>query len=83
MEIDDDVVGVAGYWMESGVAVVFSDLRCDVPKTAIWRGAKRFMDILPKRSVCDSTEASRPFLERLGWSLMYGNVYKYDKDSLT
>lgn len=67
LEADGRVVAMAGYFMSEGKAVVFSDIKEDVPKMTIWREAKRFMERLKVPSVCVATDESGPFLERLGW----------------
>lgn len=67
LEADGKVVAMAGYFMSAGKAVVFSDIKEDVPKMTIWREAKRFMDQLNVPSVCLAEDEAGPFLERLGW----------------
>lgn len=65
-ESGGDVVGVAGYYLDGGVAVVFSDVK-NMPKAAIWRMAREFMAQLRIPATCVGSEKSSRFLERLGW----------------
>ena len=75
------IVGVAGYHIEAGVAVVFSDLRPGVSKIKVWRAARMFMDRLDIPAVCVSQNGSGRFLERLGWKFLGssgdGEVYAW------
>ena len=64
--IEDQPVGVAGWFMYGGVAHVFSDLRPGVPKLTAWRAARQFMALVPPSALC-VTRGAGPFLERLGW----------------
>jgi len=69
-EIDDRVVAIAGYWMQNGAAVVFSDMAEDVDAAPlhIFREAKAFMGSLDAPAVCVATPGSEKFLRLLGWS---------------
>lgn len=68
LEADGEPVALAGYFMSSGHAMVFSDITDGIPKMTLWREAKRFMDKLKVPGVCVAAEGSGPFLERLGWA---------------
>lgn len=78
---DDEPVGVAGYHITNGKAVVFSDVKDGLPKMTIWRGAKLFMDMLNLPAVCIATDTSGPMLKRLGWHHVgaseVGEVYEH------
>ena len=80
MEIDGDVKGIAGYGIDGDALSVFSDVKPGVPKMTIWRQAKKFMGSIPSPAYCRCTETSAPFLERLGWTRLSGDVFKYVKD---
>ncbi len=73
----DEVLGIAGYYMENGVAVVFTDNRA-LPKMTIWREAIKFMQSLTIPAICRCTETSGPFLERLGWVHIADGVYRHE-----
>ena len=75
LEHDGQVLGLAGYFMQDGKAVLFSDVREGVPKMTIWRAALAFMKSLDMPLVCEGTQKSAAFLERLGW------VYVGDNDN--
>lgn len=83
MTIDGAVVGVAGYYIANGVAVVFSDAKDGIPKMAIWRAAKAFMADFKLPAICVAEENSGPFLERLGWVHVgpseAGEVYQWQR----
>ena len=66
-EIDGEIVGVAGYYLIGPTAMVFSDMRGDIPKMSVWRASKEFMKNLKFPVLCEGTEESAPFLKRLGW----------------
>lgn len=80
--VDGEVVGLAGYYIVDGVAVVFSESNGAIPKQRIWRESLKFMRGLKLRSICSATETSGPFLKRLGWEYMgpssNGDMYKFD-----
>ncbi len=80
-EVDGELIGIAGYYLAGGVAVVFSDNKPDIPKMTIWRHAKAMMDSLRLPAICFATETSGPFLERLGWQFIEetdaGDMYKW------
>lgn len=78
MEIDGEAAGIAGWGIEAGHVVVFSDLRDGVPKMTVWRKAKEFMAMIDFPAVCQCTETSGPFLERLGWRHVGGTIYRHD-----
>ena len=83
LEKNGDVVGIAGYWLAGGRAVVFSDLmQSGMPKVTIWRAAREFMKKLKIPSLCVAQEGSGPFLERLGWDYLGdspdGEVYQWE-----
>tara|TARA_Y100000310_G_scaffold30952_1_gene29368 strand:- start:444 stop:794 length:351 start_codon:yes stop_codon:yes gene_type:complete len=82
LERDGEIVGVAGYWMAGGMAVMFSDARGDIPKLTIWREAKAMMQSMNIPALCIATEGSEPFLERLGWRYLGpsqdGGVYQWN-----
>lgn len=67
LERDGEVVGVAGYFVTGGMAVMFSDKRADIPKMTIWREAVAMMKGMKIPAVCVAESGSGPFLERLGW----------------
>ena len=67
LEVGGEVVGVAGYYMVNGVAVMFSDKKGDIPKMTIWRESRAMMDKIETPAVCVAEEGAGPFLERLGW----------------
>lgn len=77
MEIDGNVAGLAGWGVDAGNMVVFSDVLPDVPKMTVWRKAKEFMAMIDFPAMCQSTETSGPFLERLGWQHVADGVYRY------
>ena len=68
LDVDGEVVGIAGYYVTPRAIVVFSGASPGIPKLRIWREALRFMaDLkLPAICFCQSPDAAR-FLERLGW----------------
>lgn len=67
LEQDGEVIGVAGYYILNGMAVVFSDSNRPIPKMTIWREALAMMATIKIPAVCVANEGSGPFLERLGW----------------
>ena len=81
LDVDGEVLGIAGYYLHGGNAVVFSDNKPDIPKLTIWRQAKALMKSLRLPSVCFATETSGPFLKRLGWQFVEetdaGDMYKW------
>lgn len=81
LERDGAVVGVAGYYIINGLAVMFSDSKGDISKMTIWRESKAMMDGMKIPAICVSQDGSGPFLERLGWQYVGpsadGEVYKW------
>lgn len=77
LEVEGTVRGILGYYMLGRAAVVFSDMRGDIPKMTIWREAKAFMESMTLPAVCEATETSGPLLERLGWRHIDGGVYEW------
>lgn len=81
LEVNGKVVGVAGYYLQSGVAVVFSDNMEEIPKIRIWREAKAIMDSITIPAICFGDDRSGPFLKRLGWHFAgqtdVGDLYKW------
>ncbi|MDX1742939.1 MAG: hypothetical protein R3186_05015, partial [Ruegeria sp.] len=68
MDVNGEPAAVAGFFMAGGRAVVFSDIAKEgIPKLAIWRAAKKFMEKLTCPAACVAKEGSQEFLERLGW----------------
>lgn len=67
LEVDGHVEGIAGYYVAGGNAVVFSDVNEGVKKMTIWRAGLSFVKSLPLPAICEGTEKSKAFLERLGW----------------
>lgn len=80
-EEDGKVLGVAGYHLEAGCAVVFSDRRGGIPRMTIWREAKKMMRRITVPALCVAEDGAGPFLERLGWVFVgnsdAGGVYKW------
>lgn len=80
-ELDGEPAAVAGVYRLGAARVVFSDIRPGVPKMAIWRQAKAFMDDLKAPALCIAEANSGPFLERLGWAFVGssedGDVYQW------
>jgi hypothetical protein len=78
---NDEVLGVAGFYVSNGVAVVFSDSTDGIPKLRIWRESLKFMRDLKIPAIC-TTQGSGPFLERLGWIYVGpssdGDVYRFE-----
>lgn len=68
LDVGGEVVGIAGYYVSDGVAVVFSDIRKGIPKMTIWREALSLMNSLKLPAVCEGSPESARFLKRLGWS---------------
>lgn len=77
LEIDGEVMGIAGYYLVNGAAFVFSDNKEGIPMIRIWREAKAFMESLNLPAICMADENSGPFLERLGWQSVDGEFYKW------
>lgn len=75
------IVGVAGYHVENGYAVVFSDKAGYIPKITIWREALGMMADIKIRALCVAESGSGRFLERLGWvfagNSSMGEVYQW------
>ena len=67
LEKDGRVVGVAGYHIINGVAVMFSDVSGDIAPITIWREAKAMMASMKIPAMCVGESYSGAFLERLGW----------------
>jgi len=67
MEKDGVVVGIAGYFLSGGRAVMFSDMNAPIPAMAIWRASVALMKSMQVPAICVGTEKSAPFLKRLGW----------------
>ena len=82
LELDGEVVGVAGYYLVGGIAVMFSDTKADIPKLTIWRESKAMMAGMRIPAVCVASDGSGPFLERLGWRHLGpspdGEVYQWN-----
>lgn len=80
-EFNGEPAAVFGFYIEHGVRVVFSDIKVEAPKKAIWREAKAIMANLTEPAVCVATEGSERFLERLGWKFVdvssEGTVYQW------
>lgn len=69
LEQDGKPVAIAGYFLNGGKAVMFSDVKGAIPKMTIWREAKAMMAGLKLPAICVAECGSGAFLERLGWSL--------------
>lgn len=67
LEVDGEVVGIGGYWVLNGVAIVFSDVAGDISPIRIWREAVEFMNDLDMPARCVADAGSEKFLKRLGW----------------
>ncbi|WP_456389745.1 hypothetical protein [Profundibacter sp.] len=82
LEIGGKVVGVAGYHIAGGMAVVFSDGTDAIPKQRIWRESLKFMRELKIPAICIASDGSGHFLERLGWKYCGpsndGDVYTFN-----
>ena len=68
LEADGEVMGIAGYYLSGGVAIVFSDNKPGIPKMTIWRQSVALMNSLTIPALCVASEGSERFLERLGWA---------------
>ena len=68
LEQDGRVVGVAGYHILGGVAVMFSDVSEPIAPITIWRESKAMMASMKIPALCVAESYSGAFLERLGWS---------------
>lgn len=77
LDLDGEVVGIAGYYVLNGHALVFSDNRDGIPKMTIWREAVKFMADLKLPAVCLASEDSGAFLKRLGWRHVEGEIYQW------
>lgn len=81
LEVDGEIVGVAGYYLMGNVAVMFSDSKGDIPKMTIWRESKAMMDRIKIPAICIAQEGSGRFLKRLGWTYAGpspdGEVYEW------
>lgn len=72
-ELDGEVIGIAGYYLKGGAALVFSDMTDAMrayPVT-IMREAKRVMAEIRVPAVCIASserKGSARFLRRLGWT---------------
>ncbi len=75
-ERDGEILGIAGYHLVGGTAVVFSESKPGLPKAAVWRESLKFMADLKRPAVCFS-ESAGPFLERLGWIKGEGEEYTW------
>lgn len=75
---DGEVIGLAGHYLMNGVAVVFSESKGDVPKMTVWRESVKFMKTLSLPAICVASDGSGPFLERLGWRHVDGEIYRYE-----
>lgn len=78
LEVDGEVVGMAGWRVAGEHLVVFSDVKPGVAKMTVWRKAKQLMAMIDFPAFCECTETSGPMLLRLGWRHVAGNVYKYE-----
>lgn len=81
LEQDGKPVGLAGYYVEGGKAVMFSDMNDKIPAMTIWRESKAMMARIKIPAVCVAESNSGPFLERLGWVRVghseHGEVYTW------
>ncbi len=81
LERDGKPVGVAGYHIEDGVAVMFSDMSDAIPALTIWRESKAMMAAMKIPAVCVAEQQSGAFLKRLGWvhagPSKHGEVYTW------
>ena len=71
-EVDGEVIGIAGYYLRGGAALVFSDMReaMKAYPVTIMREARRLMARIKVPAVCiadPDLPGSGRFLERLGW----------------
>ena len=79
---DGQLLGIAGYWVQAGFAVVFSQVveGAKISKLRIWKESVEFMKGLDVPARCITTTSGR-FLERLGWSHIgssdQGEVYEW------
>lgn len=73
LERNGEVLGLAGWYLAAGKAVVFSDMKPGIPKSLIWREARAFMAELRLPAICVASEGAGPFLERLGWVHVSGS----------
>lgn len=69
LERDGEVIGIAGYWVDNGVAVVFSDYdrEAGITPARMWKEAVVYMRNLKMPARCLATPGSEKFLTRLGW----------------
>lgn len=79
LEQDGEILGVAGYYMAGGTAVVFSDMKPGISKMTIWRESVAMMKTIKMPALCHASDGSGPFLERLGWRPVGpdGEVYEW------
>lgn len=69
-EQDGRIVAVLGYYVQDGIARVFSEVREPLPKMTIWREAAAMMARIKVPAVCLADRdhpGSCRLLERLGW----------------
>jgi hypothetical protein len=66
--LDDKVLTLAGWFVTGRVILVFSDMFLDsAPAVGVFRRARDFMATVPSPAICEGSDASRRFLEALGW----------------
>ncbi len=78
MEVDGEIAAILGYRLIEGAAVVFSEIRKPIPRSAIWREARQFMSALKLPAICVAeSPASVPLLKRLGWETENDEVFTW------
>ena len=81
LEIDGELLGVAGYHITNGMAVMFSDWKEGIPAITVWREAVAMMKEIKMPAICVATDQSGKFLKRLGWQYAGpsddGDVYSW------
>ena len=80
--IDNELIAMAGYKMEAGHFIVFSDFKKDVKinKVSIWRGALVVMDMIAKENIPMYAVAHNERLcAKLGFKRVRGDLYKWQQ----
>lgn len=67
--VDGEFAAIAGYYLQSGKTVVFSEIQddLDIPKTTVWRCTQIIMNLLSDKRNSYAFAENKQFLERLGF----------------
>lgn len=78
---DGEVLGIAGYYIDMGRAVIFSDLKPGAPKKAIVKGTRATLEMIKRAGLVGvayrQDESAASFLEHFGFVEFAPGVYEW------